>query len=64
MPSFNSSAIKRGEYDAGAMRMTLWFPEGHSYNFCRVPVEIWTGLVNASSKGSYYNARIRDRYQC
>lgn len=64
MPYFNSSAIKRAEYDASSMRMTLWFPEGHSYDFCRVPEAIWTGLLAASSKGTYYNARIRDRYQC
>lgn len=64
MPTLNSSAIKRAEYDPAAMRMTLWFPEGHSYNFCRVPAEVYSGLLSASSKGIYYNARIRDRYQC
>lgn len=64
MPHFNSSAIKRGEYDAGTLRMTLWFPEGHSYTFCGVPPRVWQGLLSASSKGRYYNSYIRDRYQC
>jgi len=64
MVNFNSSAISRGEYDAGSMRMVLWFTQGHSYTFCGVPSHIWQGLVNAGSKGSYYNAYIRDRYQC
>lgn len=35
MPYFNSSAIKRGEYDAASQRLTLWFPEGRSYTYCR-----------------------------
>ena len=62
MPYFNSTAIKRAEYNAGSMQ--LWFPNGGPYNFCRVPQSVYTGLLNASSKGTYYNDRIRDRYQC
>ena len=64
MPIFNSSAIKRAEYDPATRRLTLWFPEGHSYDFCRVPEEIWEELLGARSKGNYYNQRIRDNYQC
>ena len=64
MPSFNSSAIKLGEYDPSSLRMTLWFPEGHSYTSCRVPSDVWDGLLNASSKGRYYAAYISGRYHC
>ncbi len=64
MPFLNSSAIKRAEYDAQSMRLQLWFPDGGPYSFCRVPVQVYQGLLNASSKGSYYNTYIRDRYQC
>ncbi len=64
MVYFSSTAISRGEYDAASMRMTLWFTQGNSYTFCRVPSHIWQGLCGAASKGSYYNAHIRDRYQC
>lgn len=64
MPYFNSSAIKRAEYDSQTMRMTIWFPQGHSYDFCGVPAHVWEGLCNAGSKGTYYNDHIRDRYQC
>ncbi|WP_218139370.1 KTSC domain-containing protein [Sphingomonas palmae] len=60
----NSSAIKRAEYDQVSRRMTLWFPQGHSYTFCGVPAHVYEGLLTAPSKGSYYNAYIRDRYQC
>jgi len=64
MPYFSSSAIKRAEYDPLAQRLTIWFPEGHSYDFCGVPQEIWQGLLSAGSKGRYYNDRIAGRYHC
>ena len=64
MPTFNSSAIKRAEYDPQTMRLTIWFPAGHSYDYCRVPLTVWQGLLSASSKGRYFNAQIDGHYQC
>ncbi len=63
MAYFNSSAVKRAEYDAEAMRLTIWFSDG-PYDFCGVPSAIWEGLLAAPSKGSFYHRHIRDRYQC
>ncbi len=63
MPYFNSSAIKRAEYDERTRRLTIWFPKG-AYDFCGVPANVWGGLLSASSKGTYYNDYIADRYQC
>lgn len=64
MPHFNSSAIKRAEYDPISRRLKIWFPDGGPYDFCGVPQHVYEGLCTATSKGSYYNAHIRDRYQC
>ncbi|MEO1168425.1 MAG: KTSC domain-containing protein [Pseudomonadota bacterium] len=64
MPYFSSSAIKRAEYDEKAQRLTLWFPEGKPYDYCGVPEHIWHGLINAPSKGRYFNAQIDGNYQC
>lgn len=64
MPYFNSSAVKRAEYDPLTMRLTLWFAQGHSYDFCHVPAHIWNGLLAAGSKGTYYNDHIAGRYHC
>lgn len=64
MPYFNSSAIKRAEYDPATQRLTIWFPEGHSYDYCGVPRAIWDGLLTSGSKGRYFNAQIADRYRC
>lgn len=60
----NSSAIAAIGYDERMMRMRIRFIQGDTYDFCGVPAHIFQGLLNARSKGTYYNDHIRDRYQC
>ena len=36
---------------------------GYEYIHKGVPLRIWNGFKNASSKGSYYDANIRKKYQ-
>lgn len=60
----NSSAISAVGYDPRTMRMKIRFVQGDAYDFCRVPEHVFTELLNAQSKGNYYNEHIRDRYQC
>ncbi len=60
----NSKAIVEVGYDPQTHRMKITFEQGDSYDFCGVPADVFDGLLNAHSKGSYYNERIRDRYQC
>ena len=60
----NSSAISAIGYDQRTMRMHIRFIQGDTYDFCGVPAHIFQGLLNARSKGTYYNDHIRDRYQC
>lgn len=64
MPVFNSSAVKRAEYDPETLRLRLWFPEGKPYDYCRVPQHIFDGLCSAASKGTFFNNHIRDKYEC
>ena len=64
MPTFNSSAVKRAEYNHATRELIIWLTEGKPYNFCNVPEHVFTGLCNALSKGEYYNDHIRDRYPC
>jgi hypothetical protein len=37
--------------------------KGYEYIHQGLPISIWNGFKNASSKGSYYNANIKRRYQ-
>lgn len=64
MPYFNSSAIKRAEYDPQTRRLTIWFPEGKPNYYCNVPQHVWDGLINARSKGRYFNDHIDEKYPC
>lgn len=59
-----SSAICAVGYDAERQRLKITFQQGDTYDFCRVPYHIYSGLLEAGSKGNYYNDHIRDRYQC
>ncbi|WP_411727710.1 KTSC domain-containing protein [Methyloglobulus sp.] len=44
--------------------MQIKFKQGHTYTFCRVPQQIFDGLLSARSKGVYYDHHIRDKYPC
>jgi hypothetical protein len=60
----SSSAIAAVGYDPTTMRMKIHFVQGHTYDFCRVPAHVFNGILNATSKGAYYNDHIRGRYPC
>jgi hypothetical protein len=60
----SSSAIAAIGYDAATMRMKIRFTQGHTYDFCRVPESVFNAFLRSSSKGTYYNDHIKDRYQC
>lgn len=60
----SSSAIAAAGYDPVSRRMRIRFAQGQTYDFCDVPQYVFDGLMNARSKGTYYNDNIRDRYPC
>lgn len=61
----SSSAIKTISYDESTQVMQITFTsQNQPYDFCNVPKHVFEGLLNASSKGTYYNTYIRDKYQC
>jgi hypothetical protein len=59
-----SSALKAVGYDPATQRMKIRFTSGKVYDFCGVPKHIHAALMKSSSKGTYYNAHIKDRYEC
>ena len=64
MRPVSSSAIEAVGYDPSTRRMRIRFAGRNEYDFCGVPETVYQGLMSASSKGTYYNDHIRDRYQC
>jgi KTSC domain-containing protein len=64
MIPLSSSAIKAAGYDPGRRKMYIRFPGGEIYDFCNVPPDVFDGLINAPSPGTYYDRNVRGRYPC
>ena len=62
--SFSSSAVSTYEYDTntGLLILTFHKAPGGPYYYHNVPQAVVKGLLNAGSKGAYFNAAIRERF--
>lgn len=58
-----SSSLAEVGYDPVNSRLEIRFQNGGVYEYDHVPAEIFEGLILASSKGSYFQRRIRGRYR-
>ena len=63
MISVRSSVISAIDYDADLLILYIKFTSGAIYKYYRVPESVFNGLVNARSKGTYFNLRIKERYR-
>jgi len=64
MVRVSSSAITAVGYDTATGRMKITFKQGRTYDYCRVPANIHQSLMDAVSKGTYFDRAIKNRYQC
>jgi len=62
MPAVESSVFVRVAYSERAQKLFVTFRETGSYTYFDVPRDVYDGLMAAPSKGTYFNERIRDRY--
>jgi KTSC domain len=60
--TFDSTAILEGVYRRDSQELQVTFRGGNTYTMLGVPPDLWDGLLNASSPGSFFNARIRGKY--
>ena len=60
--SVTSSNINSIGYDADSQTLEIEFNNGAVYEYSGVPEGEHTGLMNAVSKGTYFNANIKNRY--
>jgi len=58
-----SSALTHIAYDADSREMEIRFVTGRTYRYLNVPPEAHEGLQSAPSKGTFFNAEIKDKYQ-
>lgn len=63
MHTLSSSAIRGVDYDESTQKMTIYFRSSGGYTFYGVPWDVYTGLINSGSPGTYYNNHIRGRYR-
>ena len=63
MPAVTSAAIVRVEYDEFLHQLQITFAGGHTYVYYDLPHGVYAALLRASSKGTYFNACIRDHYR-
>jgi len=58
-----SSVIKSVEYDEDAHELDVKFITGKTYRYREVPPEVYERLLDADSKGKFFNERIRDSFE-
>jgi len=59
----DSSNLANCEYDTDTMELKVEFNNGRKYAYSDVGVDVWQGLITASSAGQYFNAMIKNQYQ-
>jgi hypothetical protein len=57
-----SSMMRSAGYDDDHAVLEIEFVTGHVYRYHAVPKRDWQGLMDAESKGRYFDAYIRDKY--
>jgi hypothetical protein len=62
MPYVQSSVMTFVKYDHDAWELDITFTSGKTYRYLEVPAEIYDGLLDAESKGEYFNDTIKDAF--
>jgi hypothetical protein len=62
MPQVQSQAIAQAEYDPASHTLFLRFVDGDWYAYLDVPAAAYAALVQAPSKGRFFQGEIRDHY--
>ncbi|EZP72908.1 Lysyl-tRNA synthetase [Sphingomonas paucimobilis] len=58
-----STVIRHFDYDAAEHRLDVQFVSGRRYSYFEVPEKLAAAMRRASSKGSFFNRRIRDHFR-
>ncbi len=59
----DSSVLSSARYDPDQRLLEIEFRTGRIYRYFNVPMEVFRDLLQAQSKGRFFNRFIRDNYQ-
>jgi hypothetical protein len=59
-----SSVIRSFSYDPDEQRLRVTFVSGRRYAYHEVPADVAEEMDMAFSKGTYFNRKIRDHFDC
>jgi len=62
MPRIESSVMAFVKYDDDAGELDITFMSGKTYRYLNVPAEVYDGLLEAESKGEFFNENIKDDF--
>lgn len=62
--NWNSSLLSGAAYDSCAAQLELVFRSGAIYCYFGVPAQTYHELLQAESKGRYFNSHVRNRFAC
>jgi hypothetical protein len=54
--------MSRVEYDESTRELDVLFTSGKTYRYFDVPPDLYSGLLEAESKGQFFNEEIKDIY--
>jgi hypothetical protein len=62
MPHIQSSVMTFVKYDDDSGELDITFTSGKTYRYLKVPAEVYDGLLDAESKGEFFNENIKDEF--
>jgi hypothetical protein len=62
MPHVQSSVMTYVKYDEDARELDITFTSGKTYRYLDVPLEIYDELLDAESKGEFFNENIKNAF--
>jgi lysyl-tRNA synthetase class 2 len=62
MPDVGSSMMNRIDYEESTKELDITFTSGKTYRYLDVPPEIYGALVDADSKGQFFNEYIKNEF--
>ena len=61
--SVQSSNLSSVGYDSENQILEIEFKKSGIYQYYKVPLNVYNGLMNASSHGEYFNANIKNNFE-